>query len=96
MSAERRRPPCPMPIAKGELLKGQARLSCWARATLDMVKVRYKVDGYTIYTADRPGYWECIWNAGSVKPGRHKLTLEVMQMNGKIVASQTVQVVTAH
>ncbi len=88
-------PPCPMPIRKNERLKGQVRLSCWARATLDLVKVRYKVDGYTIYNADRPDYWECLWNAGSVKPGRHKLTLEVMQRNGRIVASQTVLVVTA-
>ena len=68
-----------MPIKKGDLLKGQVRLSCWARATLDLVKVRYKMDGYTIYTADRPDYWECLWNAGSVKPGRHKLTLEVLR-----------------
>ena len=88
-------PPCPMPIRKGERLKGQVRLSCWARATLDLVKVRYKMDGYTIYTADRPDYWECLWNAGSVKPGRHTLTLEVMRPNGKVIASQSVQVVTA-
>ena len=58
------------------------------------LKVRYRVDGYPIYTADRPDLWECFWNAGSVRPGKHKLTLEVLNTKGKLVARRTLAVTT--
>ena len=84
----------PMPIRNGENLHGQVELSCFARTPGDRLIARYKIDGITIYTARRPGQWPCLWNAGSVRPGRHKLTLEISNAQGKPVASQTVFIVT--
>jgi hypothetical protein len=89
------REPVPMPVRQGEALRGNVRLSCWARTPSDFVVVRYKLDGKLIYRADRPDLWECIWNAGSVAPGRHRLTLEVVRPGGKVAATQTVAVVTS-
>jgi len=88
-------PSMPMPVAKGDLLRGRVRLGCWARGPSDHVSVRYKVDGYLIYKANTPDQWECFWNAGSVRPGKHVVTLEVYNARGKKVASQTIQVATA-
>ena len=87
-------PPIPMPIKKSEMLQGKVRLSCWARTPLDFVDVSYKVDGYVIYKANRPDLWECLWDAGSVRPGKHRLSLEVRNRRGVVVATQTVTIVT--
>lgn len=87
--------PVPMPVRKGELLKGKVRLSCWARTPSDRLRVVYKVDGTPIYRAERPDLWECIWDAGSVTPGRHTLSLLVYDMQGRLAASQTLPVTTA-
>jgi hypothetical protein len=88
-------PPIPMPLRDGETLRGKVRLSCWGRAPSDILTVRYRVDGFIIYTAHRPDLWECIWDAGSVRPGKHKITLEVLRSGGKVAATQTLTVVTA-
>lgn len=85
----------PMPLRKGELLRGTVEISCFARAPGDRLRVRYKIDGYQIYTADQPLLWTCLWDAGSVKPGRHTLSLEVYDIYEKRVASQTLSVLTA-
>lgn len=87
--------PIPMPIKNGEVLKGKVRLSCWARTPSDRVKIVYKVDGTPIYRAERPDLWECIWDAGSVPPGKHTLSLLVYDMKGRLATSQTVSIVTA-
>jgi hypothetical protein len=84
----------PMPVRKGELLRGKVRLSCWARTPSDILKVIYKIDGIPIYRADRPDLWECIWDASSVRPGKHKLALVVLRSNGSVAATQTVEVKT--
>lgn len=84
----------PMPMRQGEPLRGPVELSCFARAPGDEVTIRYKVDNYVIYTANNPDQWACHWNAGSVKPGPHKLTLEVFNAQGKLAASQTLSIVT--
>lgn len=86
--------PVPMPLRQGERLKGKVRLSCWARTPSDNLKVVYKVDGTPIYRADRPDLWECIWDAGSVKPGKHTLTLLVYHTDGRLAASQSLHVET--
>lgn len=88
-------PPMPMPVRQGEPLRGMVQLSCFARSPSDFVTVRYKVDGYRIYTAARPDLWECLWDAGSVRPGKHTLSLEALRRDGRVAASQTVIVVTS-
>lgn len=85
----------PMPVRKNELLTGRVRLSCWARSLTDEVSVVYKVNGYPIYQASSPELWECVWDAGSVRPGRQTLTLEVINSKGKIVATQTLAIRTS-
>lgn len=87
--------PVPMPIRKGEMLRGNVDLSCFARGPSDKVSVRYLVDGVTIYKAAHPIDWPCTWDAGSVAPGRHVLALEVFGERGRKVASQTVSVLTS-
>jgi hypothetical protein len=87
--------PVPMPLRKGELLKGNVELSCFARTPGDRPTARYKVDGIPIYKANQPNLWTCLWDAGSVTPGRHNLTLEVFSTKGKLVASQSLSIVTA-
>ena len=90
-SPEQAQPPViPMPFRNGELLHGTVRLSCWARGPSDILSVRYRVDGTLIYKAADPVHWDCLWDAGSIKPGRHTLSLEVLNANGRIVARQTV------
>jgi len=86
-------PPIPMMLRDGEVLRGKVRLSCWARAPSDLLTVTYKLDGYPIYRADSPDYWECIWDSGTARPGKHVLSLEVRDLRGKIRASQKVTVV---
>lgn len=88
--------PMPMRLREGDTLKGKVRLSCWARTPSDIVTVRFRVDGYTIYTANRPDLWECIWDAGSVPPGKHTLTLDVVSANGSVADRQTLKIITAH
>ncbi len=88
-------PAMPMPIRSGDVLRGRVRLSCWARSPSDFVTVRYKVDGHIIYTAARPDLWECLWDAGSVPPGRHSLALTVSRADGHLAAAQTVRIRTA-
>jgi hypothetical protein len=88
-------PPAPMPLRKGEALRGKVRLSCWARCPSDILSVMYKLDGYPIYKASSPDYWDCFWDAGSARPGRHTLTLVVRDGKGKVVATQTIPVTTA-
>ncbi len=87
-------PPIPMRMQKNELLQGRVKLSCWARTPLDFVSVSYKVDGYTIYKANRPDLWECFWDAGSVLAGKHLLLLEVRNRKGELVASQKMPIIT--
>ncbi|HLV80867.1 MAG TPA: glycosyl hydrolase [Chthonomonadaceae bacterium] len=87
--------PIPMPMREGERLRGQVRLSCFARTPSDIVTIVYKVDGYRIYSAKTPDLWECVWNAGSVRPGRHTLTLEALRPDGRLAASQTLHVLTS-
>jgi hypothetical protein len=81
-----------MPCRSNEVLRGLVRLSCWARGPTDLVSVRYSVDGFLIYKAWLPDAWECLWNANSVKPGTHMLSLEVRNLAGRVVASQTLPV----
>ncbi len=88
-------PPAPMPMRPNEVLKGKATFSCFARTPSDRVSLRYKIDGVVIYRAYRPDLWECVWDAGSVKPGRHTLTLEVANLRGKVVAKQSLPVLTS-
>jgi hypothetical protein len=78
-----------------EPLRGRATFSCFARTPSDHVSLRYKIDGIVIYRAYRPDLWECVWDAGSVKPGKHTLTLEVTDARGKVVAQQSVPVLTS-
>lgn len=87
-------PPAPMPMRPYETLKGKAVFSCFARTPSDKVSLRYKIDGVVIYRAYRPDLWECSWDAGSVKPGKHILTLEVTDLRGKVVAKQSLPVIT--
>jgi|GEM_PF-761902 len=84
----------PMKLTSGELLQGKVRLGCWARSPSDVVTVRYKVDGREIYKTDRPDQWECVWEAQSVPPGKHTLTLESLTRDGSVVASHSVTVMT--
>ncbi len=84
-----------MAMREGERLRGQVCLSCFARTPSDIVTVRYKVDGYPIYTAKTPDLWECVWDAGSVPPGRHTLTLEALRPDGRLAASQTLHILTS-
>lgn len=87
--------PIALPVRKGELLQGRVTLSCWARSPSDAVMVRFRVDGREIYKASRPDLWECIWDAGSVRPGRHTLTLEVLKPGvNRVVARQSLSIVT--
>lgn len=86
--------PVPLPLRNGDTLQGKARLSCWARSPSDILSVRYKLDGYLIYKADRPDLWECIWDAGSVRPGKHTLLLEVLNARGKVVEKQSLSILT--
>ncbi len=100
LSGSQDRPPAPnalapMPLRKGEVLRGNVELSCFARGPSDRVTVRYAIDGVTIYKAAHPIDWPCTWDAGSVKPGRHVLSLEVFNERGRKVASQAVPVATA-
>jgi hypothetical protein len=88
-------PPAPMPMRPNELLRGRATFSCFARTPSDRVSLRYKVDGIVIYRAYRPDLWECVWDAGSVKPGKHTLTLEVTDALGKVVAKQSLPILTS-
>lgn len=88
-------PPAPMPMRPNEYLKGRVTFSCFARTPSDHVSLRYKVDGVVIYKAFRPDLWECVWDAGSVKPGKHTLTLEVVNRQGKVVAKQTLPILTS-
>lgn len=88
-------PPAPMPMRPNEALRGRSTFSCFARTPSDRVSLRYKIDGVVIYRAYRPDLWECVWDAGSVKPGRHILTLEVTDMRGKVVAKQSLPVLTS-
>ncbi|MCW3096333.1 MAG: hypothetical protein JWL77_1951 [Chthonomonadaceae bacterium] len=88
-------PPAPMPMRPNELLKGKAVFSCFARTPSDKVSLRYKIDGIVIYRAYRPDLWECTWDAGSVKPGKHILTLEVTNLKGSVVAKQSLPVITS-
>ena len=88
-------PPMPMPLRAGEALRGKVELSCFARSPGDQPTVVYKVDGKPVYKAARAGLWACVWDAGSVKAGRHVLTLEVYSTKGRRVATQTVSVVTS-
>ena len=85
----------PMPLQKNDLLRGRVELSCFARGPSDHVYVKYRLDGAVIYQASHPIDWPCTWDAWRVKPGRHKLSLEVYNMKGLMVASQSVSVVTA-
>jgi hypothetical protein len=87
-------PPAPMPMRPNEVLQGRSTFSCFARTPSDRVSLRYKIDGVVIYRAYRPDLWECVWDAGSVKPGKHILTLEVTDMRGKVVAKQSLPVLT--
>lgn len=88
-------PPAPMPMRPNEVLKGRTTFSCFARTPSDRVSLRYRVDGVVIYRAYRPDLWECVWDAGSVKPGKHILTLEVVNRAGGVVAKQSLPVITA-
>jgi len=88
-------PPAPMPMRPYELLKGKATFSCFARTPSDKVSLRYRIDGVVIYRAYRPDLWECVWDAGSVKPGKHTLTLEVTNLQGKVVAKQSLPIMTS-
>ncbi len=88
-------PPAPMPMRPNEVLKGKCTFSCFARTPSDKVSLRYKVDGFVIYRAYRPDLWECVWEAGSVKPGKHTLTLEVTNAAGHVVAKQSLPVLTS-
>lgn len=88
-------PMIPMPLRAGELLRGKVVLSCWARTPSDLLSVRYRLDGRIIYKANRPDRWQHVWDAGSVPPGRHVLTLEAVRRNGSVAASQKVSVRTA-
>jgi len=85
----------PMQVRKGELLRGNVELSCFARAPSDRVSVRYTVDGFSIYNAAHPIDWPCTWDSGSVKPGRHLLGLHVFDASGRKVAAQELSVITA-
>jgi hypothetical protein len=85
----------PMPIRKGELLRGNVTLSCFARGPSDRVTVQYRLDGTRIYKASHPMDWSCMWDAGTVTPGRHTLSLDVFDTIGRKVASQSLSIVTA-
>ncbi len=88
-------PPAPMPMRPNERLKGKTTFSCFARTPSDRVSLRYKIDGVVIYRAYRTDLWECVWDAGNVKPGKHILTLEVTNLKGKVVAKQSLPVLTS-
>lgn len=79
-------PVMPMPFRNGEMLSGNVRLSCWARGPSDSVGVRYRVDGALLYEARDALRWDCLWDANSIRPGRHVLSLEVLDDRGRVVA----------
>jgi hypothetical protein len=79
-------PVMPMPFRNGEVLQGNVRLSCWARGPSDDVSVRYLVDGALLYEAADAVHWDCLWNADSIRPGRHILALEVYDAAHRLVA----------
>lgn len=83
----------PMPMKDGDVLRGKVKIGCWARTPSDLLSVRYSVDHYKIYSAHSPTQWECIWDSGSVSPGKHTLMLEVLNTHNKVVASQKVTIV---
>lgn len=87
--------PIPLPIREGDLLQGRVKLSCWARSPSDVLTVRYLVDGVPIYEAHSPEQWECYWEAGSVPPGKHTLTLRVLRPDRTLAAKQTLTIRTA-
>jgi hypothetical protein len=82
----------PMPLSNRDTIHGVVRLSCWARGKSDAISVRYKVDGIQIYLAKTADLWECLWNSGTVRPGMHSISLEVLGKNGRIVATESVRV----
>ena len=81
-------PPIPEPLLNGERISGIVHFTCWASAPSDRLKVIYKVDGTVIYQAQTPDKWSCFWNASSVRAGKHLVTLEVFDQNGKLKAEQ--------
>lgn len=78
-------PVMPMPFRNGEVLAGNVRLSCWARSPSDIVRVRYRVDGALLYEASDSVHWDCLWDANTLKRGRHTLQLEVLDGKGHVV-----------
>ncbi len=84
-------PPVPVRMRNGITLQGIVHLSCIARAPSDRVSVVYRVDGTPIYSAFRADAWGCLWNAGSVGPGMHTLSLSVLGPGGREAAADSVR-----
>ena len=82
----------PMPLKNGEVLKGLVHLSCTARTPNDILSVRYLLDGKLLYTANSPARWALDWDAASTSPGNHRLSLEVVNAQGRVAATQSVTV----
>ena len=87
--------PIPMPLRNGEVLKGTVELSCYARCPSDILTVRYVLDGRLLYSANSADKWVFHLNASLISPGKHRLTLLVINSNGVIAASQSVSVSVA-
>jgi len=86
----------PMPMKDGDVLQGNVEISCWARAPSDHLAVRYVMDHYKIYGATSPDRWAFTWPADKANPGKHMLTLEVINARGKVVARQTITIIVKH
>ena len=82
----------PMPLKNGEVLKGLVHLSCTARTPSDLLTVRYLLDGKLLYTANSPEHWALNWDASSTSPGNHRLSLEVVNAQGRVATTQVVRV----
>ena len=84
--------PIPMPLRNGEKLKGVARLSCVARTPNDLLSVRYLLDDRLLYVAKSVDQWAFDWNTATSPPGKHRLSLVVVDAQGKVAATQTLRV----
>ncbi len=85
--------PRAVPIKDGDVLRGIAEISCYARAGNGSCKVQYLVDGYQVYAANSADMWTFLWPARDADPGKHMLTLLVRNSRGVIVARQSVTVI---
>ena len=81
----------PVRLRNGEVMRGDVKLSCWARSD-GAFHVKYYVDGHQIYDAATPDAWECLWDSGSVRPGQHRISLRVTGKGGRLSATDSVMV----